>query len=160
MKTTSARLALLFREAGLINETQWKTYVAKKRPGEGKQLGAILKSDALSLQTYRDLLTKFPFGRKQDQEIEKVLSEAVNIPARDIIHILKGCSHANFLKNILWIFRFEAIFFNSFKDMTQLLATGITMEQVDFINNNGPHAGKAFRPDKLQRVKGFRGCKD
>ncbi len=93
MKTTSARLALLFREAGLIDETQWKTYVAKKRPGEGKQLGAILKSDALSLQTYRDLLMleiKLPFSRKQDQEIEKVLSEAVHIPTREIIHILKA----------------------------------------------------------------------
>jgi type IV pilus assembly protein PilB len=90
MKTTSARLALLFREAGLIDETHWKASAEKKRPGEGKQLGAILKSDALSLQTYRDLYTKLAFSRQQDQEIEKVLSEAVHIPTREIIHILKA----------------------------------------------------------------------
>lgn len=93
MKTTSARLALLFREAGLIDETHWKAFVTKKPPSEGKQLTDILKSDALSLKTYRDLLTmqiKLPFSRKQEQEIGKALSEPVHIPAAEIIHILKA----------------------------------------------------------------------
>lgn len=107
MKDSSIRLAGLFKEAGLINEADWQK-AQKQFVSEGKSFGKILTSDALSLKTYKELLTyeiiKIPFVSKpQRQEIQLALGKEVQLSYQELQLLLN--THrpdAKTLVEILW----------------------------------------------------------
>ncbi|MCX7766105.1 MAG: ATPase, T2SS/T4P/T4SS family [Candidatus Sumerlaeia bacterium] len=106
MKDSSIRLVGLFKEAGLINEADWQR-AQKQFVSEGKSFGKILTSDALSLKTYKELLTyeiKLPFVSKpQQQEIQLALGKAVQLSYQELQFLLN--THrpdAERLIEILW----------------------------------------------------------
>ncbi|MCD6386564.1 type II/IV secretion system protein [Candidatus Sumerlaeota bacterium] len=90
MRDASIRLAVIFKDAGFIDDVTWQKY-QKKILSEGKSLGEILTSDALSLKTYRDLLTmeiKLPFGKARRREIQLAMGQPVRISYREMQTIL------------------------------------------------------------------------
>ncbi len=90
MRTSSVRIALLLKTAGFIDDNTWKKY-QKKITGEGKKLGDILTSDALSLKTYKDLLTmeiKIPFGKSDREEIQLAMGQTVQLAYGEMQTIL------------------------------------------------------------------------
>lgn len=90
MRDASIRLAVIFKEAGFIDDETWEKY-QKKMLSDGKSLGEILTSDALSLKTYRDLLTmeiKLPFGKSRRREIQLAMGQPVRISYQEMQTIL------------------------------------------------------------------------
>jgi type IV pilus assembly protein PilB len=91
MRTNGVRLASLFREVGLIDETEWEAHF-KQNAEPGKRLVDILFQD-VSWQTFVDLASleiKLPTGgKKAGKALPVELTQAVHIQRREIIELLE-----------------------------------------------------------------------
>ncbi len=90
MKVSSTRLAVLFKEAGFFDESAWQR-IDKEFARAGKSIGDILTSDALSLRTYRDLLSyeiKLPFSKPRGREIQLAMGQPMRVDYDEMLAIL------------------------------------------------------------------------
>jgi type IV pilus assembly protein PilB len=88
------RIALVLREATVLDEPHWEAFVKATGATGEKSLGQVLKSD-VSLRTFYELFTidvvtlKTKAERPDALELAKALSAPVSITASEVAHILK-----------------------------------------------------------------------
>ena len=77
MKSSADSLIVMFRESGLIDDSQWKKYVGSFT-SSGKQIGDVVQQE-ISLATVKDLFfaeIHLPFGKRKGASVSAALSRA------------------------------------------------------------------------------------